>query len=82
MQSRRPRTRPRRSGSIAAILPLIVFLMQSVENFLCYGKRLTARRLGLGEVHDRPPALPPTPFGLASVERYAAHLGAYGAAVS
>ena len=40
--------------------------MQSLENFLCYGKRLTARRLGLGEVHDRPPALPPTPFGLAS----------------
>ena len=45
--------------------------MQSIENFLCYGKRLTARRLGLGEVHDRPPALPPTPFGLASAERYA-----------
>jgi dihydrodipicolinate synthase/N-acetylneuraminate lyase len=64
------------------ILPLLVFLMQSLENFLCYGKRLTARRLGLGEVHDRPPALPPTPFGLASTERYAAHLGAYGAPVS
>ena len=39
-------------------------------------------RLGIGEVHDRPPALPPTPFGLASTERYAAHLGAYGAPVS
>src|SRR5262249_53239324 len=57
-----------------SILPLIVFLMQSVENFLCYGKRVTARRLGLGEVHDRPPALPPTAFGLASAERYAARL--------
>jgi hypothetical protein len=62
------------------ILPLIVFLMQSVENFLCYGKRLTARRLGLGEVHDRRPALPPT-AGLASAERYAASLGPYGAMV-
>jgi 4-hydroxy-tetrahydrodipicolinate synthase len=64
------------------ILPLLVFLMQSLENFLCYGKRLTARRLGLAEVHDRAPALPPTPFGLASTERYAAHLGAYGAPIS
>jgi hypothetical protein len=52
--------------------------MHSLENFLCYGKRVTARRLGLGEVHDRPPAQPPTAFGLASAERYAAHLGAYG----
>jgi 2-keto-3-deoxy-L-arabinonate dehydratase len=62
------------------ILPLIVFLMQSVENFLCYGKRVAARRLGLGEVHDRPPAQPPTAFGLASAERYAAGLGPYGTA--
>jgi 4-hydroxy-tetrahydrodipicolinate synthase len=60
------------------ILPLIVFLMQSVESFLCYGKRVTARRLGLGEVHDRRPALTPTAFGLASAERYAARLGSYG----
>ena len=62
------------------ILPLIVFLMQSVENFLCYGKRVAARRLGLGEVLDRPPAQPPTAFGLASDERYAAGLGPYGTA--
>ena len=38
-----------------SILPLIVFLMQSIEHLLCYGKRLTARRLGRGEVHDRLP---------------------------
>ena len=62
-----------------SILPLLVFLMHSVENLLCYGKRVAARRLGLGEVHDRAPAQPPTAFGLASAERYAAHLGAYGA---
>jgi 2-keto-3-deoxy-L-arabinonate dehydratase len=60
------------------ILPLILFLMQSIETFLCYGKRVTARRLGLHEVHGRPPAQPPTPFGLASAERYARHLGPYG----
>jgi dihydrodipicolinate synthase/N-acetylneuraminate lyase len=59
------------------ILPLIVFLMQSVETFLCYGKRLTARRLGLGPVHDRTPALPPTEFGLACLERLSARLGTF-----
>ena len=57
------------------ILPLITFLMQSIESFLCYGKRLLARRLGLGEVHVRAPALPPTDFGLACLERHAAGLG-------
>jgi 4-hydroxy-tetrahydrodipicolinate synthase len=56
------------------LAPLIVFLMQSIDQFLCYGKRLTARRLGLGEVHDRQPAQPPTAFGLACLERYAAVL--------
>ena len=52
------------------ILPLITFLMQSVDQFLCYGKRLTARRLGLGSVHDREPCQRPTDLGLAILERY------------
>jgi 4-hydroxy-tetrahydrodipicolinate synthase len=56
------------------ILPLITFLMQSVDQFLCYGKRLTARRLGLGEVHDRAPFQAPTDFGVACLERHAAGL--------
>ena len=54
----------------ADILPLITFLMQSVDQFLCYGKRLTARRLGLGPVHDREPCQRPTDLGLAILERY------------
>ena len=58
------------------ILPLIVFLMQSIEHLLCYGKRLTARRLGLGTVHDRAPALAPSAFGLACLERFSSHLPA------
>lgn len=61
----------------ADILPLITFLMQSVDQFLCYGKRLTARRLGLGEVHDRAPCQRPTELGLAILERYSRRLGAY-----
>jgi dihydrodipicolinate synthase/N-acetylneuraminate lyase len=59
------------------VLPLLTFLMQSIDQFLCYGKRLIARRLGLGEVHDRLPALAPSDFGLACLERHAARLGAW-----
>ena len=42
------------------LAPLIMFLMQSVDQFLCYGKRLTAGRLGIAAVHDRQPAQAPT----------------------
>lgn len=59
------------------ILPLITFLMQSVDQFLCYGKRLTARRLGLGPVHDRDPCQRPTDLGTAILERYSRELGTY-----
>jgi 2-keto-3-deoxy-L-arabinonate dehydratase len=55
----------------AALAPLILFLMQSVDQFLCYGKRLTARRLGLSAVHDRAPAQAPTAFGLECLARHA-----------
>ena len=53
----------------------IVFVMQSLDTMLCYGKRLAALRLGLGEVHDRQPALAPGAFGLECVRRYAGMLG-------
>jgi dihydrodipicolinate synthase/N-acetylneuraminate lyase len=55
----------------AALAPLIGFLMQSVDQFLCYGKRLAARRLGIAEVHDRQPAQTPTAFGLECLARHA-----------
>lgn len=55
----------------AQLAPLIMFLMQSVDQFVCYGKRLTARRIGLAEVHDRQPAQAPTDFGLACLDRHA-----------
>jgi 4-hydroxy-tetrahydrodipicolinate synthase len=74
MRTGRPADETEAERLYREILPLILFLMQSIETFLCYGKRVTARRLGLSEVHDRPPAQPPTPFGLASAERYARHL--------
>jgi 4-hydroxy-tetrahydrodipicolinate synthase len=59
------------------ILPLIAFAMQGVAMFLCYGKRVTAWRMGLGEVIERTPALAPTPFGLACARRFADALGPY-----
>jgi 4-hydroxy-tetrahydrodipicolinate synthase len=57
------------------VLPAIVFVMQSLDTLICYGKRLAALRLSLPEVHDRAPALAATGFGLACVRRYAAALG-------
>ena len=61
------------------ILPLITFVMQSIPQFLCYGKRLAARRLGLGEVVDRPPCLAPEPLGLALLDRWSRGLGSWPA---
>ena len=58
------------------LLPAIVFVMQSLDTLICYGKRLAALRLDLGPVHDRAPALQPTPFGLDCLRRYADVLGA------
>jgi 4-hydroxy-tetrahydrodipicolinate synthase len=58
----------------AELAPLIVFLMQSVAQFVCYGKRLTARRIGLAAVHDRAPAQAPSAFGLDCLTRHAAVL--------
>lgn len=57
------------------ILPAIVFVMQSLDALICYGKRLAAARLGLGEVFDRQPAMQPHAFGLECVQRYADELG-------
>ena len=71
-----------RAGDIAAaraayaeVLPTIVFVMQSIEHFICYGKRIFALRCGDLAVHDRAPALRPTEFGLARAREHAEALG-------
>ena len=61
------------------MLPAVVFVMQGIENLLCYGKRLFGARAGLA-IHDRAPAMRPNAAGLAMVERFAAALGALGQA--
>ena len=71
MQTGRAEDEARAERLYAELAPLILFLMQSVDQFLCYGKRLTAQRLGLGAVHDREPAQAPTAFGLACLARHA-----------
>jgi 4-hydroxy-tetrahydrodipicolinate synthase len=58
-------------------LPLLTFLMQSIDQIVCCGKRLLSGRIGLGEVHDRAPAQAPTEFGLACLERHGARLPAW-----
>ena len=60
------------------ILPLLHFLMTGIDHLLCYGKRLAARRVGLGEVHDRGPAQSPHPFGLQVLEAWSRSLGELG----
>lgn len=56
------------------ILPMNVFVMQSIEHLICYGKRILAARLGL-EVHDRLPAMNPNAFVLQRAQHYAKMLG-------
>jgi 4-hydroxy-tetrahydrodipicolinate synthase len=58
------------------VLPAIVFIMQSIETMLCYGKRIMGARAGIA-IHDRAPAMRPTEFGLTLVAKYAAQLGPY-----
>lgn len=58
----------------ADVLPTIVFIMQSLETLITYGKRVFAARAGLA-VFDRAPVLRPTAFGLETVARHAARLG-------
>jgi len=58
------------------IAPLITFMMSSLDTFICYGKRITARRLGIAEVIDRAPCQHPSSFGLSMMERFLAPLPA------
>lgn len=71
MASGRPDDEAEAERLYTMLAPLIVFLMQSVPSFLCYGKRLTAARIGVEDVFDRAPALAPTPFGLTCAARHA-----------
>jgi len=51
------------------LLPTIVFMIRSIGQALCHGKRFHARSLGLEVRHERSPFQPPTAFGLAEMDR-------------
>jgi 2-keto-3-deoxy-L-arabinonate dehydratase len=57
------------------VLPLLVFLMDSMDTFLTYGKQVLGARLGMGEVNPRPPYSAATCFGVEAARRYAEALG-------
>ena len=59
------------------LLPLLVFMMSSVENFVAYGKDLMAQRLGLDNGNARQPSVPVTDFGREIVSRWARDLGPF-----
>lgn len=59
-------------------LPVVTFIMQSIASLHTYGKRLLALRIGLGEVHDRAPYVPPTELGMEILRQRSAFLGRWG----
>ena len=59
----------------ATILPGIVFMMQSLDHLVCYGKRIAAVRLGIDKVHERAPVLVASAFGEQCAARFANLLG-------
>ena len=57
------------------MLPNIVFIMQSIDSLVCYGKRVCAFRMGVKNVYDRKPFLKPTDFGIKKSKNIAKSLG-------
>ena len=57
------------------ILPNIVFIMQSIDSLVCYGKRVCAFRMGVKNVYDRKPFLKPTDYGIQKSKKIANSLG-------
>ena len=59
------------------ILPSIVFIMQSINSLVCYGKRICAYRMGVKNIYDRSPGMIPTSFGLRKSKEIAKNLGSF-----
>ena len=59
------------------ILPAIVFIMQSINTLVCYGKRICAYRMGVADVYDRKPFLSPTDYGIKKSKEIAKQLGRF-----
>ena len=59
------------------ILPSIVFVMQSINSLVCYGKRICAYRMGIKNIYDRSPGMIPTSYGLKKVKQISKDLGSF-----
>ena len=59
----------------AKVLPLLIFLMESMDSFLVYGKPVLGHRLGIAEIKPRIPSTPASAFGLETAKHYAEVLG-------
>lgn len=62
-------------------LPAIVFIMQSLESLICYGKRVFGARAGI-TIHDRAPVMRPTAFGEKLVADHVTRLGRFSSRAS
>ena len=51
------------------LLPIIVFMIRTIGQALCYGKRFYALQCGIDLRGERSPFEPPTPFGLQEMQR-------------
>jgi 2-keto-3-deoxy-L-arabinonate dehydratase len=52
-----------------ALLPIIVFMIRTINQALCYGKRFYARQCGIEILSEKEPYQKPTPFGLSESDR-------------
>lgn len=59
-------------------LPVISFIMQSLNSLHTYGKRALALRIGMTQVHDRAPFVAPTELGLRILKARMAFAGPWG----
>lgn len=57
------------------ILPSVVFVMQSINSLICYGKRICAYRMGVKNIFDRSPGMTPTSYGLKKTKQISKDLG-------
>ena len=50
------------------ILSFIVFIMQSIDTMICYGKRVCAYKMRVNRVYDRKSFLGPSDYGIKKLQ--------------
>ena len=65
------------NSEYSKILPSIIFIMQSINTMICYGKRVCGYRMGIKNIYDRKPFLEPSDYGIKKSKQIAKELGKY-----